>query len=337
MRQRAAPRGFFFSLFMVATLTLFSQPRDATLKNEFSGVRHSSRKLNTCEGTPLAIQVLGSGGPIASDGRASTGYIVWIDGRSRIMVDVGGGTFLRFGEAGARVKDLDVLAISHFHADHASDLPAILWSGFISGRQKPLTVIGPSGNSYHPDISSFLHSLFDRRDGAFGTVSAVKTDVITVKADKSDVTSVYKKGDLEVLALGVPHAGIPTLAFRVNKGERSIAFGGDQNGKNPSFASFVRGVDVLVMHLAISEIAGQAAGGLVSLTDVHAPPSTVGKIAAAAKPRTLVLSHLMGLEHNHPKANSYSLYDLESNVDIVRKYYSGSLIVAEDLLCLPLK
>jgi len=37
----------------------------------------------------VTLQVLGSGGPIADDGRASAGYIVWIDGESRIMVDTG--------------------------------------------------------------------------------------------------------------------------------------------------------------------------------------------------------------------------------------------------------
>ena len=35
----------------------------------------------------VAVQVLGSGGPIADDARASTGYIVWIDGHSRVLVD----------------------------------------------------------------------------------------------------------------------------------------------------------------------------------------------------------------------------------------------------------
>jgi ribonuclease BN (tRNA processing enzyme) len=253
------------------------------------------------------------------------------------MIDAGGGAFLRFGEAGARVSDLDVLAISHFHADHASDIPAILWSGFIVGREKELTLIGPSGDSDHPNVSSFISSLFDKNDGAFDAVSAAKTNVVTAEADESKVASVYKKGDLEVLALGVPHTGIPTLAFRVNKGETSIAFGGDQSGKNPSFTSFVSGADVLVMHLAISETAGQAAGGQEPLTDVHAPPSIVGKIASAAKPGTLVLSHLIGLEPNHPKASSFSLHDLKSNVDIVRKHYSGFLIVAEDLLCVAVK
>ena len=75
-----------------------------------------------CAGSDeLMLQVLGSGGPIADDGRASSGYLIWIGGRSRFLIDAGGGIFLRFGEAGARFADLNHIAISHFHTDHSTD------------------------------------------------------------------------------------------------------------------------------------------------------------------------------------------------------------------------
>ncbi len=48
-----------------------------------------------CGDTGVSLQVLGSGGPFGA-GRASAGYLVWVDGVSRIMVDAGGGTFARF-------------------------------------------------------------------------------------------------------------------------------------------------------------------------------------------------------------------------------------------------
>jgi hypothetical protein len=51
-----------------------------------------------CGETGVALQVLGSGGPFGV-GRASAGYLVWIDGESRFMVDAGGGTFARFHES----------------------------------------------------------------------------------------------------------------------------------------------------------------------------------------------------------------------------------------------
>jgi len=75
-----------------------------------------------CRDAGVQVQVLGSGGPIADDARASAGYLVWHDARARALVDVGGGVFLRFGESGARLADLRVIALTHLHTDHSADL-----------------------------------------------------------------------------------------------------------------------------------------------------------------------------------------------------------------------
>ena len=60
----------------------------------------------------VAVQVLGSGGPIADDGRASSAYLIWVDGKSRVLIDAGGGAFLRFAEAEADFRDLDFIGLS---------------------------------------------------------------------------------------------------------------------------------------------------------------------------------------------------------------------------------
>ncbi len=52
----------------------------------------------------VAVQVLGSGGPIADDARAATSYLIWIDGRSRVLIDVGSCLCFRLGQAGARPR-----------------------------------------------------------------------------------------------------------------------------------------------------------------------------------------------------------------------------------------
>lgn len=109
---------------------------------------------SACSSEPLAVQVLGSRGPNAGGTRASMGYLVWRAGRAVVMVDAGGGTFLRFGEAGARLQDLSLLAISHLHPDHVSDLPALLWFSELA-RQQPLKIAGPTGAGPFPSIDAF--------------------------------------------------------------------------------------------------------------------------------------------------------------------------------------
>jgi hypothetical protein len=44
---------------------------------------------------------MGSGDPISDDARASSGAIVWIDGKARLLIDAGGGTYSRYGPPGA--------------------------------------------------------------------------------------------------------------------------------------------------------------------------------------------------------------------------------------------
>jgi hypothetical protein len=45
-----------------------------------------------CTGKGVELQVLGSGGPELEDKRASSSYLLWQDGRARILVDSGGGS-----------------------------------------------------------------------------------------------------------------------------------------------------------------------------------------------------------------------------------------------------
>ena len=102
----------------------------------------------------VALQVLGSGGPFGH-GRASSGYLVWVDGVARILVDAGGGTFTRFHEADAHIADLDVIALSHFHPDHSAEVPALLWIKSTELRYELLNRIGRPGTNRRSVFSCY--------------------------------------------------------------------------------------------------------------------------------------------------------------------------------------
>jgi len=59
----------------------------------------SDASAQACVGNPVTVQILGSGGPAINADRASAGYLLWIGDRPKILVDTGGGAFLRFGQA----------------------------------------------------------------------------------------------------------------------------------------------------------------------------------------------------------------------------------------------
>src|SRR5580692_2858410 len=89
----------------------------------------SGALAQTCAGNPVAVQVLGSGAPGFVKDRANTSYLLWVGNQARILVDAGGGAYVRFGQAQAKFSDLAMILVSHLHPDHSSDLPGVLWSG----------------------------------------------------------------------------------------------------------------------------------------------------------------------------------------------------------------
>lgn len=278
----------------------------------------------SCAG-PLAVQVLGSGGPEIDAHRASSGYLVWIDGHARVLVDLGGGTFTRFGASGARFEDLELVALTHLHVDHAGDLPALLKGGFFTERTRPLVLAGPTGGGDFPDLEGFLLGLIGPDHGAFrylrgyldGGRGLIRLDRRTLDAGSREPMPVYRDGDLMVTALGVTHGPVPALAYRVAYGHKSIGFSGDQIGDDPEVAEFFSGVDLLVMHHAVPENTGRIPASL------HALPSEIGSIAEAAGAGHLLLSHLM---HRSERA-------LPESLDLIGRRFKGRISVAEDLMC----
>jgi ribonuclease BN (tRNA processing enzyme) len=292
-----------------------------------------------CSSEPLAVQVLGSGGPNAGGTRASSGYLVWRDGRAVALVDAGGGTFLRFGEAGARLQDLSLVAISHLHPDHVSDLPALLWLSELA-RQQPLVVAGPTGAGAFPSIEAFLARLFDAGSGAFpilgGTLGqpgqGVRLEVLTADATVGTASTIWSGNGLEVSAIGVPHGNVPTLAYRLRIGDRTVVFGSDQNAGDERFAAFAAGADLLIMHFGLSARAPDP------IARVHARPAAVGQAARMAHPGHLVLSHLMEAPSPGGTTGWFSLSGLDDAVGEVRAQFPGGRIdTATDLQCIPIR
>jgi len=281
-----------------------------------------SASAQSCAGNPVAVQVLGSGGPILDASRASSSYLLWVGNQAKVLVDMGGGAYFRFAQARAKLSDLSLLAVSHLDPDHIAGLPAILWLSNRS-RTEPLPTVGPSGNNLAPDYSTFLYRLFDEKNGAFQTMGStlggtqpyaaqgVRLDVSIVDVTKAEPSTVYDRAGITVTALGIPHGDLPTLAYRVQAEGKSVVFSSDQTGTNPEFVKFAKGANVLIMHLTI---------GADAKNPVHAAPDVVGRIAQEAKVGRLIVSHIGPI-------------DLDAAIAELKKFYTGPLTIGADLQC----
>jgi len=279
-----------------------------------------------CTGKGVEVQVLGSGGPEVQDKRASSSYIVWRNGKARVLVDAGGGSALRFGESSAKMEDLDVILLTHLHVDHTADLPALLKSSYFGDRKRPLPVFGPPGNSEFPSTRDFVADLFDPARGAYrylgGFLSGQGDDGYRLQAhdiqlSAHEVRQIFAQDGITVSATNVLHGSVPALAWRVELDNRVITISGDTNGNNGNLQKLASGSGLLVAHNAIPEGTEGAPRAL------HMPPSLIGTIAKSAGVHRLVLSHRMLRSLGHEK---------ETLAAIARSYI-GPVAFAEDLDC----
>jgi len=271
--------------------------------------------ISLLQASKVELEVLGSGGP-ELDGRASTSYLIWIDGKARVIVDMGSGSMLHFEQSGAKLEDVELVVLTHLHIDHSVDLPAFIKAGYFSKRVKPLDIMAPSGNDQFPSGTEFLENLFGKK-GAYRYMQ----DVLTDESDSFKIVPIDIKdigmdsySDFKISVVRVHHGIVPSLAIRIDVGEKSIVISGDTTNKNHDIELLAMQADLFVAHHAVVESAeGYAA-------ELHMKPSMIAKIAKEAGVKKLLLTHRMKRTIGEESATKKE----------IAKRYKGEVLFAED-------
>ena len=289
----------------------------------------SSVRAQSCGSEGVAVQVLGSGGPELQDKRASSSYLVWEDGRARVLVDAGGGSAVRFGESWAQMSQLDVVLFTHFHVDHSADFPTLIFSSWFEDRNRPLPIYGPGGNDFMPSTTEFVADFFGGKHGVYRYLSELLAprEKSSHKLQPHNVggspkpTTIFRNGDLAVSSVRVVHGQVPALAWRLEVARKTIVFSGDTNGEDGALTQLASNADLFIAHNAVPEGATGKERGL------HMPPSVIGQIAADAHVKHLVLSHRM----------LRTLGKENQTQSEIQKRFSGPVEFANDLDCFPVR
>ena len=64
-------------------------------------------------------------------------------GSHAVLIDCGEGTQIALAKAGCRLKPIDLICLTHFHADHVAGLVGLLLTMGNAGRTEPVTICGP--------------------------------------------------------------------------------------------------------------------------------------------------------------------------------------------------
>lgn len=266
----------------------------------------------------LSLQILGSGGPEFSK-RASSSYIIWVDNKAKVLVDAGGGAFLRFSQSGAKIEDLELMALTHLHIDHSADLPAFMKAGYFSNRTRILPIVGTVKGGDFPNIQTYLERLFGKNG-----IYAYMQDILTPQSDSFQIvpkicdvdfsTKYFKK--IKMTSVGVNHGKIPAIAYAFEIEGKKIVFAGDTSASSDKLIKLAKDADYLIVHHAIPEHAGNYAKRL------HITPKRIGEVAQKAKVKHLILSHRMK-----------RTYDSEAeSLKFIKKRFNGDIIWAEDMM-----
>ncbi len=85
----------------------------------------------------MKVTLIGTGGIHTPNNSAS----VLVD--DKILIDVPNGSEKNLMKLGKKINDIDLILITHLHADHYFDLPFIFAHNQVINRQKILYVVGP--------------------------------------------------------------------------------------------------------------------------------------------------------------------------------------------------
>ena len=311
---------FFICLSLTACTSSYTAEPADLLNSESTITQHT---IKQCGDSGVWLQVLGSGGPEIDDKRASSGYLVWVDGRSRVLIDAGGGSAANFEKAEAKFEDLEMFLLSHLHVDHSADLPVYVKGSYFTSRTENLPISGPKGNRIMPATDVYVDRLLKQSEGAFQYLGDFLPNDNLPPASYLLQAQVYSEPlvspdkSIKATAVSVRHGPIPALAWRLDIGNKSIMFSGDMGSGGKDFISLLNKVDLFVAHNAIPE---SAKGGIRNL---HMEPSLIGQYANEAGVKRLLLSHRM----------NRTLGVEDDTLKNIRKNYTQSISFANDLDC----
>ncbi len=231
----------------------------------------------------------------------------------RLLLDCGAGTCHRLAGCGLTWFDITHIAITHFHADHYGELPALLFAmkyGAERPRAAPLTIAGPVG----------LRARLDALAAAFGewvTEPGWPLDIVEIapEAGAGDVASVPGSAvpvlglapGVTLTACKTPHTD-ESLAFAVATAGHRLVYTGD-TGPSEALGDWARPCDLLLAECSLPDDRA---------LDIHLTPAQAGTLAGRANAKRLVLTHL------------YPPVERTDILGQVARAYRGPAVVAAD-------
>src|SRR5438445_2604153 len=288
----------------------------------------AARAQGASKKTRLVLLGTGGGPRVIPNGRAKSANLIVANGVPYV-VDCGEGVAHQLVRAGVALNTLRYVFITHHHSDHNLDYGNLIHDSWAAGLRAPVDTYGP------PPIKAMTEAYWqlNRFDIETRIADEGRPDLrkLVTAHEFAEPGPVMQNADVKVTAALVRHPPIVhAYAYRFDSADRAIVISGDTT-YSPELIALAKGADVLVsevMHLggleALLKKVPNAATLREHLLASHIVTEDLGKLAAAAGVKTLVLSHLVPPDDN-------SITD-DMWVEGVRMHYGGKVIVGQDLM-----
>jgi len=268
-----------------------------------------------------------AGGPTPKPNRSAPGQAIIVNGAT-YLIDCGNGIGRQMVKANILFSSLRTIFITHQHSDHNADYGNVLLLGWETNLHTRVDTYGP------PPLVRMTKLFLELNEVDIRTRTSDEGRPAFAKLiHPHEITgpgAVMHDDNVTVTAALVQHPPmIPAFAYRFDCPDRSIVISGDTR-PSENLIALAKGADVLVHEVMYEPAIDQLIATEPDATRLkqhmlaaHTTTEEVGRVAAEAGVKTLVLSHFV--------PGGYPFVADEVWFDAVRPHFDGKLIVGHDL------
>jgi len=289
------------------------------------GSNDARGELEPSETTQVVL--LGTGTPNAEPDRSGPAVAIVVND-TPYLVDFGPGVVRQAtamapsnggSVAGLEVDKLAYAFLTHLHSDHTLGLPDLLLTPWVLERDRPLELYGPEGTeamaehilkAYDADIKYRLYGLEPANNQGW------RVNVHTI-----DEGLIFQDENVKVEAFRVRHGTWPSaFGYRFTTPDRVIVISGDA-APDATLEEYAKDADILIHEVySVEGFQRRDPYWQKYHSTNHTSSHELGEIASRAKPKLLVLYHILFWGASE-----------ETVLREVREKYSGEVVLGNDL------
>jgi len=281
---------------------------------------------NTLTSTTKII-ILGSGNPNPDPNHQGCSVAIVVN-ETPYIIDFGPGLIRqsaamtpKYGGSikGLEAENIKTAFLTHLHSDHTTGYPDLIFTPWTMGRKEPLEVYGPKGIK---DMTKHILDAYkeDIRYRTEGIEPSNKTGW-QVNAHEFEEGVIYTDKNIKVEAFLVEHGTMENAyGFRFTTPDKIIVLSGDTRPCEKLIKYSAR-ADVLI-HEVYSQAGFEKRTGDWKKYHKQHHTSTIelGEIASKAKPKLVILYHIL-----------YWGSTEQQLLDEIKTKYEGNVVVGKDL------